>query len=177
MQDLRIKWQRRCNDLDVRTHYVSNAHQCRDRHRMCRAWKLTGQRPLILSERLGYLVWSRSLARASESHALKPKLLTRSSPILGQCSKNAKYMTDQCQLSCGLCDVKVGGASKCTDLDKRCGRWEKRGDCLTNAVWMRSHCAKACSFCVDCADKRQECAAWRRGGHPRTHPALRLTSS
>lgn len=79
----------------------------------------------------------------------------------GECSRNPRWMQQECARSCGVC-------KPCADLapETDCIHWANSGECTRNAAWMKEHCALACGACRPCANtaKEQDCIAWARLG-------------
>lgn len=110
---------------------------------------------------------------------------------VGECKRNAKFMSTTCRLSCGLCDdlgrvertqVEVSvspampmsvqpspvpmaassSAKGCYDIHPRCAEFVAAGECTRNAHYMHAKCAASCDACEEIAAMEAAARAARR---------------
>jgi ShK domain-like len=109
----------------------------------------------------------------------------------GECENNPAFMSQNCQLSCGICTGTGGGGGDteqpqvCEDKDESCGTWANAGECGKNPSYMLANCPKSCDGCpgnegssnagvVDpsCEDDRDECQGWANAGECNNNQAF-----
>ncbi|EDO40255.1 predicted protein, partial [Nematostella vectensis] len=73
----------------------------------------------------------------------------------GECSRNKKFMSTHCQVSCELCSQWSTGKSTsvilhlavCEDSNRYCTKWSRAGYCQSIPSYMKHYCAKSCRSC------------------------------
>ena len=68
----------------------------------------------------------------------------------------------------GFVDAPAGAPR---NVAKDCYQWRARGECLSNAVYMRDNCARACG---GLRDENARCAEWAAAGECESNPRFML---
>ncbi|KAL3098847.1 hypothetical protein niasHT_024601 [Heterodera trifolii] len=83
--------------------------------------------------------------------------------LMGECRKNAAWMTCNCRVSCGACIPQNYAFGACADYHPQCRLWAGRGECQKNG-WMLENCKASCDTCVSFWELRQMCRGSQSGG-------------
>ncbi|KOO30129.1 procollagen-proline dioxygenase [Chrysochromulina tobinii] len=102
----------------------------------------------------------------------------------GECENNAPFMLERCPTTCSERAKKKAPPKKAPpekksgleDKDPNCGVWAASGECDKNPVYMKDHCAAACSgeSSEVLQDLNQDCEAWVGDGECYRNPAFML---
>jgi len=60
----------------------------------------------------------------------------------GECANNPRFMLDNCQASCRVCQ-----SERCHDSSEGCARWATSGECGRNHDFMLKECPFSCDVC------------------------------
>ena len=71
----------------------------------------------------------------------------------GECSRNRKWMSRHCALSCG---ARLG---LCADTYDACAGWADAGECEANEPFMLERCPASCDLCPRLSVQARECDA------------------
>lgn len=71
----------------------------------------------------------------------------------GECSRNRKWMSRHCALSCGAC------LGLCADTYDACAGWADAGECEANEPFMLERCPASCDLCPRLSVQARECDA------------------
>ncbi|XP_072024466.1 uncharacterized protein [Amphiura filiformis] len=65
---------------------------------------------------------------------------------MGECLTNPEGTRSICKKSCGQCGEREG----CRDLNRRCIKWAKQGECTkkSSIKFMKKHCGPSCGLCT-----------------------------
>lgn len=119
----------------------------------------------------------------------------------GDCVTNAKWMEDNCKMTCNFCgNPALRAESNCKNRykdDAKCDEWARNGECILNEKWMKENCPRSCHACVDiprseeeeeeveveeedvsCFDKHdsKECGQWERAGECYKNPTWMIAN-
>ncbi|XP_048586578.1 Golgi-associated plant pathogenesis-related protein 1-like isoform X2 [Nematostella vectensis] len=73
------------------------------------------------------------------------KVICASWAAQGECSRNKKFMSTHCQVSCELCSQ--WSTAVCEDSNRYCTKWSRAGYCQSIPSYMKHYCAKSCRSC------------------------------
>merc|ERR1712168_1205139 len=74
-----------------------------------------------------------------------------------------------------------GADAVCSDLNRHCADWARKGECTKNPGYMKVYCKRSCglcpggggggSGCAGCRDQNRNCRHWASIGECRRNPA------